>query len=64
MDTAQQIITEIVTNHALTDADVADRTGSTQPTIWRLRNGETKDCLASLYISLAQLREQLKTSDK
>jgi hypothetical protein len=56
MDTAKDMIAEIQARHGLTDQALADLVESTQPTIWRIRTGETKDCAASLYMRLAALR--------
>lgn len=59
MDTAREIIDAIQSRHNLTDQALAARVESTQPTIWRIRNGDTKDCAASLYIRLVHLRQAL-----
>jgi len=60
MDTAQEIVSSLADRFKLSDEDIAKRVGSTQPTIWRVRSGKTKDCGATLYRSLLQLREQMK----
>ncbi len=59
MDTAKDIIAAIQTTHGLTDQALASLVESTQPTIWRVRTGDTKDCSASLYMRLFNLREAL-----
>ena len=60
MDTAQELVTSLADRFKLSDEDIARRVGSTQPTIWRVRSGKTKDCGATLYRSLLRLSEQLK----
>ena len=62
MDTAKQITIEISTKHGLSDSEIAERVGivCSQPTIWRIRNGETKTCRSDLYIELMKLRDSLK----
>lgn len=59
MDTAKDIIVRIQDSHGLTDQALADIVESTQPTIWRIRTGETKDCAASLYIALMLAQKKL-----
>ncbi len=64
MDTAKDMIAEIQARHNLTDQALATLVESTQPTIWRIRNGDTKDCAASLYMRLANLRTRLDDQAK
>ncbi len=59
METAQDIIKAIQARHELTDQALATLVESTQPTIWRIRTGDSKDCAASLYIRLMNLRRTL-----
>ena len=61
MDSAQQIATDIA-SHGLSDSQIAELVGCdcSQPTIWRIRNGETKTCRSDLYIELMKLRDSLK----
>lgn len=59
MDTAKDIIADIQSRHSLTDQALATLVESTQPTIWRIRTGDTKDCSASLYMRIANLRRVL-----
>lgn len=59
METANEVINLLSGQFNLTDADIAKRVGSTQPTIWRLRSGKTKDCSADLYRNLYQLMKEL-----
>jgi hypothetical protein len=60
MDTAQEIVSALAGHFKLSDEDIAKRVGSTQPTIWRVRSGKTKDCGATLYRSLLHLRNKLE----
>lgn len=62
MDTALKII-EDISAFGLTDKAIADSVDSTQPTIWRIRTGETQDCSASLYINLSNFRQKLGAGD-
>ena len=59
MDTAKQIIDDISLRFALSDSEIARQANSTQPTIWRIRNGEVSWCSSDLYIALVQLRKAL-----
>lgn len=59
MDTAKQIIDDLATRFALSDSEIARQANSTQPTIWRIRNGEVTWCTSDLYITLFQLRKSL-----
>lgn len=58
MDTAHEVVKSIAAKTKLPDGEIARRAGSSQPTIWRLRTGKTKDCSADLYRRLCQLRDQ------
>jgi len=58
MDTAHALITYLSEDLKLSDSEIARRASSSQPTIWRLRTGETKDCSSSLYISLMKIRDE------
>ena len=62
MDTARTIIDAIQSRHNLTDQALAALVDSTQPTIWRIRNGDTKDCAASLYMRLLHVRQSLDST--
>lgn len=59
MDTAQQIIIDLA-QLGMSDSDIAKEVVSSQPTIWRIRTGETKSCASDLYIALANLRSSVK----
>jgi hypothetical protein len=54
MDTVKTLVARL-NEQGMTDQAIADLVDSTQPTIWRIRNGVTEDCAASLYIRIAQL---------
>ena len=43
----------------LSDAEIARRCSSTQPTIWRLRTGKTSEAGETLYRSLMALHAKL-----
>lgn len=60
MDTVQTILDELANAYDLTDSEIARRVESSQPTIWRIRTGQSKDCASSLYRALAELREELQ----
>ena len=55
MEKSNQEIIKKIADFGLSDADIAKRTGSSQPTINRLRNGISKDCMSSLRKSLEGL---------
>lgn len=59
MNTPQEVAAELAARFNLSDQDIAERVKSTQPTIWRLRTGISKDCSAFLFIALIQLRDEL-----
>jgi hypothetical protein len=59
MNTPQEVAAELAARFNLSDQDIAERVKSTQPTIWRVRTGISKDCSASLFIALVQLRDEL-----
>jgi hypothetical protein len=58
MDTAKNLIDAIQKSQLLTDRALADLVQSTQPTIWRIRTGATKDCAASLYLRLKAVKDK------
>ncbi len=45
--------------HGLSDAEIARRVGSTQPTIWRLRTGKSAEAGEGLYRALTALHAEL-----
>ena len=64
MKTAQEITRILADDFRLTDAAIAQMVGSNQPTIWKVRNGHTKDCSASLYMALLQQLNELRVPRK
>jgi predicted transcriptional regulator len=54
MDTVKTLVARL-NEQGMTDKAIAESVDSTQPTIWRIRNGVTEDCSASLYMRIAQL---------
>lgn len=59
MDTAHEVVMALNNRFDLSDAEIAKRIGSSQPTVWRLRSGKTKDCSADLYRKLCLLRAEV-----
>lgn len=59
MDTAHEVVTALSSRFEMSDVEIAKRIGSSQPTVWRLRSGKTKDCSADLYRKLCLLREEV-----
>jgi transcriptional regulator with XRE-family HTH domain len=59
MDTAHEVVMTLSAQFDMSDAEIAKRIGSSQPTVWRLRSGKTKDCTADLYRKLCLLREEV-----
>ena len=55
MEQSNQEIIKKISDFGLSDGDIAKRIGSSQPTIYRLRNGISKDCMAALRKSLEGL---------
>lgn len=64
MDTAREIVSAIGKQFGLTDSDIAARVKSSQPTIWRLRTGRSKDCGSRLYTALRRLHTELHGVDQ
>jgi transcriptional regulator with XRE-family HTH domain len=62
MDTAHEVVMTLSSAFDMSDAEIAKRIGSSQPTVWRLRSGKTKDCTADLYRKLCLLREEVAQS--
>ena len=62
MDSAKQILDDISANYGFSDSEIARRVKTTQPTIFRIRNGA--DCYSSLYIAICRLRDSLKRQKK
>lgn len=48
--------------YGLSDAEIARRVGSTQPTIWRLRNGKTAAATEDLYRALLTLHAEVASA--
>ena len=59
MDISTKELIESIASFGLSDSEIAKRVSSTQPTISRLRNGTTRDCLSNLHRSLAGLLSDL-----
>jgi hypothetical protein len=59
MDTAKQIIDDLISRFQLTDSEISQLCNSSQPTIWRIRNEAVKECSSGLYIALTQLRKSM-----
>jgi len=64
MDTPHEVVTQLAGQFNLSDAEIAKRVDSTQPTIWRLRSGKSSDCSAFLFIGLVKLRDELATTQE
>ena len=63
MEQSNQEIIKQIADFGLSDADIAKRTGSSQPTINRLRNGISKDCMSALRKSLEVLLVELSEKE-
>jgi len=61
MKTPKELTAELYERFKLSDAEIAKRVGSSQPTIWRLRNGRTENCMSGLLNNLAGLHEELSS---
>ena len=59
MDSAKQIIDDLQERHELSDSEIARLCDTSQPTIWRVKNGAVKSCSSDLYIALSLLRKRL-----
>jgi len=64
MDTAFEVVNRITRLSGMSDAEIARRVKSTQPTIWRLRSEKSKDCSASLYRKLCLLKDEISSDEK
>lgn len=59
MDNSSQKLVQKISDFGLSDSEIAKRVSASQPTISRLRNGTSKDCMARLRVSLEGLWMQL-----
>ena len=59
MENSSQKLVQKISDLGLSDSEIAKRVNASQPTISRLRNGTSKDCMATLRISLEELFGQL-----
>lgn len=59
MENSSQKLVQKISDLGLSDSEIAKRVSASQPTISRLRNGTSKDCMASLRVSLEGLFAQL-----
>ena len=66
MDTAQKIASDIyitgISDEEISRRIVANGAECSQPTIWRIRTGATKQCGSILYGELLLLREKIRGS--
>lgn len=63
MEQNNQEIIKKIADFGLSDADIAKRAGTSQPTINRLRNGVSKDCMSALRKSLEVLLSELSEKE-
>lgn len=54
MPTVSEILTKLMARHGLTDNELAEKVGIPQPTISRIRNGDSRDPRDSTLRPLAQ----------
>lgn len=59
MDTAKDIVSELKMI-GYSDSAIAAKTGSSQPTIWRIRKGTTSSCSSELYVALYALLDKAR----
>jgi len=64
MDTAFEVVNKITKLSRMSDAEIARRVKSTQPTIWRLRSEKSQDCSANLYRALCLLKDEISSAEK
>lgn len=60
MKSPKDLINDIGERYKLSDSEIARRVQSTQPTIWRLRTGATRDCMSGLRTRLEELHQDLQ----
>lgn len=61
-NTSQQLVQKI-SDAGLTDSQIARRVNTSQPTISRLRNGTSKDCMSALRIALEGLWSEVASKE-